>query len=48
MMRCKSVIEILFTVVVDPPPKPNKTAIEVPENTLQKYLSIRQPTTLWK
>ena len=40
MMRCKAVMEIVFTVV-GPPPKPNPTNMAVPDTHLQTYLSIR-------
>ena len=41
-MGCKAVTAILFTVV-DPPLKPNRTSISVPENPLQTSLSISSP-----
>ena len=39
-MQCKAVTEIMFTVV-GPPPKTNKTDMEVPETPIQKYFYIR-------
>ena len=39
MMQCKAVMIIMCTVV-GPHTKPKQTAVAVPENNLQKYLSI--------
>ena len=39
VIRCKAVTKILFPVV-GPPPKPNRTYMEVPETILQSYIFI--------